>query len=165
MPDRFDNAKWLIGGGDGLNTIIVDVSDREGTGPGGYGMVCQDAVLEDAALIIQAPTLLTVARWLVASSDCDDTEDTKYERLLDDAIGLARAVIDKVAGRPVIHNLDGPIPFFDDCSTGDHGCYNDDQTCGCWCVDCIDLTEPRCSRCNDVLVDGVCPNAPNCVEA
>ena len=60
--DRFKNAQWYIGGGDALNTIIYDAGDLEGDGPDGHGMVCQDAVLEDAQLIAAAPELFAAAK-------------------------------------------------------------------------------------------------------
>ena len=66
MLDRFKDAKWYIGGGDQLNTIIYDASDLEGTRPDGHGMVCQDAVIEDARLIAAAVDLLAVAQRVVA---------------------------------------------------------------------------------------------------
>ena len=66
MLDRFKDAKWYIGGGDQLNTIIYDASDLDGTGPDGHGMVCRDAVIEDARLIAAAVDLLAVAQRVVA---------------------------------------------------------------------------------------------------
>lgn len=45
-----------------------------------------------------------------------------------------------------------------ECQTGAHNCFNDDQVCGCRCDKCIDLTEPRCDKCNVVLEDGICPD-------
>ena len=73
MADRFQNAQWYIGGGDELNTIIYDASDlfssdggRLGDGPDGHGMVCQDAVIEDARLRAAAVDLLAVAQRVVA---------------------------------------------------------------------------------------------------
>ena len=85
MLDRFKDAKWYIVGGDELNTNIYDASDvnlREGwasTVPGGHGMVCQGAVIEDARLIAVAPELLQVAYLAVSMGwggehhpDCDD---------------------------------------------------------------------------------------------
>ena len=99
MLDRFKDAQWYIGGGDELNTIIYDASDLEGTGPDGHGMVCQDAVIEDARLIVLAPTLLRIVKTLLASWECDPDEDTQYENLMDKAISEAREAIAKAEGR------------------------------------------------------------------
>ena len=99
MLDRFKDAQWYIGGGDELNTIIYDASDLEGDGPDGHGMVCQDAVIEDARLIALAPTLLRIVKTLVAAWECDPDEDSQYENLMDKAIGEAREAIDKGEGR------------------------------------------------------------------
>ena len=52
--------------------------------------------------------------------------------------------------------------FYDRCATGGHNCVNDDHPCGCRCANCIDVTEPRCDICNNPLVKGVCPDAPDC---
>ena len=98
MLDRFQNAQWYIGGGDELNTIIYDASDLEGTGPLGHGMVCQDAVIEDARLIVLAPTLLRIVKTLLASWECDPDEDAQYEDLMDKAVGEAREAIAKAEG-------------------------------------------------------------------
>ena len=152
LTNRFNDARWYIGGGDGFSAIIYDAGDLEGDGPNGHGMVCQDAVIEDAVLIASAPDLLRVAKTLVASWDCDENEDTRYETLMDLAVGQARAAIAKAEGRST-----------HDCATGNHKCYDDDQTCGCWCKGCIDLTEPRCPRCNGILEKGVCPDYQDCV--
>jgi hypothetical protein len=106
MLDRFKDAKWYIGGGDELNTIIYDASDlfssdggRLGDGPDGHGMVCQDAVIEDARLIVLAPTLLRIVKTLLASWECDPDEDAQYENLMDKAVGEAREAIAKAEGR------------------------------------------------------------------
>ena len=99
LTDRLRDARWYIGGGDGFSAIIYDASDLEGDGPNGHGMVCQDAVIEDAVLIASAPDLLRVAKTLVASWDCDENEDTRYETLMDLAVGQARAAIAKAEGR------------------------------------------------------------------
>ena len=79
MLDRFKDAKWYIGGGDELNTIIYDASDLEGDGPDGHGMVCESATPDDARLIAVAPELLQVAYLAVSMGwggehhpDCDD---------------------------------------------------------------------------------------------
>jgi hypothetical protein len=96
MMDRFKNAQWYIGGGDALNTIIYDAGDLEGDGPDGHGMVCQDAVLYDARLISQAPTLLRIVQTLLASWECDGNDDARHENLMDEAIGAARAAIAKI---------------------------------------------------------------------
>ena len=104
MLDRFKDAKWYIlplgyGKGDPLNTIIYDASDLEGDGPDGHGMVCQDAVIEDARLIALAPTLLRIVKTLLASWECDPDEDAQYESLMDQAVGEAREAIAKAEGR------------------------------------------------------------------
>jgi hypothetical protein len=65
MLDRFKNAQWYIGE-DGVSVTIYDASDLEGDGPDGHGMVCQDAVIEDARLIAAAVDLLAVAQRVVA---------------------------------------------------------------------------------------------------
>ena len=148
MLDRFQDAKWYIGGGDQLNTIIYDASDLEGDGPDGHGMVCQDAVIEDARLIAASPDLLAAAKALLQrgpvgiESEChwcgregEDTEDCSN----DDCMGtLARAAIAKATGWPV-------------CQDGQHRCFNTDQPCGCRCDDCRDDTEPRCDICNGLI--------------
>ena len=86
MLDRFKDAKWYVRSERGrhdridpLSTIIYDASDLEGDGPDGHGMVCQDAVIEDARLIAVAPELLQVAYLAVEMGwggehhpDCDD---------------------------------------------------------------------------------------------
>jgi len=113
MLDRFKDAKWYIlplgyGKGDPLNTIIYDASDLEGDGPDGHGMVCQDAVIEDARLIAAAPMLLQAAKALLQrgpvgiESECHwcgrEGEDTEHCSS-DDCMGtLARAAIAKVEG-------------------------------------------------------------------
>ena len=104
MLDRFKDAKWYIGE-DGVSVTIYDASDvnlREGwasTVPGGHGMVCQGAVIEDARLIALAPTLLRIVKTLLASWECDPDEDAQYENLMDKAVGEAREAIAKVEGR------------------------------------------------------------------
>lgn len=95
MPDRFDNAQWYIGWSGGSATIW-DSSDADGTGPSGHGMVCRGAVMEDAALIAQAPALFHLAKLLVASWECGEHEDAQYESLLDEAIDQAKVAIDMV---------------------------------------------------------------------
>jgi len=95
MLDRFKDAKWYIGG-DPLSATIFDASDPDG--PDGHGMVCQDAVIEDARLIALAPTLLRIVKTLLASWECDPDEDAQYENLMDKAIGEAREAIAKVEG-------------------------------------------------------------------
>ena len=108
MLDRFKDAKWYIGG-DQLNTIIYDASDLEGTGPDGHGMVCRDAVIEDARLIAASPDLLAAAKALLQrgpvgiESECNwcgrEGEDTEHCSS-DDCMGtLARAAIAKAEGR------------------------------------------------------------------
>ena len=89
MLDRFKDAKWYIGGGDQLNTIIYDASDLEGDGPDGHGMVCQDAVIEDTRLIASSPNLLAVAK--LAQSLLSEEYGDSYEVLkqLDAAIAKA----------------------------------------------------------------------------
>ena len=99
MLDRFKDAKWYIGGGDQLNTIIYDASDLEGDGPDGHGMVCESATPDDARLISLAPTLLRIVKTLLASWECDPAEDAQYESLMDQAVGEAREAIAKAEGR------------------------------------------------------------------
>ena len=103
MLDRFKDAKWYLVprlpvGGDPLSATIYDASDLEGDGPDGHGMVCQDAVIEDARLIALAPTLLRIVKTLLASWECDPDEDAQYEDLMDQAVGEAREAIAKVEG-------------------------------------------------------------------
>jgi len=97
MLDRFRNAQWYIGE-DGVSVTIFDASDLDGTGPDGHGMVCQDAVIEDARLIAMAPELLRIVKTLLASWECDPDEDAQYEDLMDQAVGEAREAIAKVEG-------------------------------------------------------------------
>ena len=89
MLDRFKDAKWYIGGGDELNTIIYDASDLEGTGPDGHGMVCESATPDDARLIASSPNLLAVAK--LAQSLLSEEYGDSYEVLkqLDAAIAKA----------------------------------------------------------------------------
>lgn len=57
--------------------------------------------------------------------------------------------------------LDSDAPTFDDdstCQTGEHGCRDGDQVCGCRCDSCEDETEPKCNVCNAILEDGDCAN-------
>ena len=149
MTNRYEDAQWYISGDDPLSATICDASDPLGDGPDGHGMVCESAVLEDARLIAIAPDLLRIVQTLLASWECDPDEDAQYENLMDKAIGEARQAIGKI---------EGTIRFYDDCATGYHDCYNQDQVCGCRCSSCIDLTEPRCNRCNAVLAHGACPD-------
>ena len=117
MADRFQNAQWYIGGGDELNTIIYDASDlfssdggRLGDGPDGHGMVCRDAVIEDARLIASAPELLTALINLTHALGDDHElclwcEDLSWEQRddmphhVDCVAGKARAAIAKAEGR------------------------------------------------------------------
>ena len=133
MLDRFKDAKWYIGGGDELNTIIYDASDLEGD-----GVVCQGAVIEDARLIAVAPELLRIVKTLLASWECDPDEDAQYEDLMDKAVGEAREAVAKAEGWLV-------------CQDGQHRCFNTGQPCGCRCDDCRDDTEPRCDICNGLI--------------
>ena len=169
LTNRFNDARWYIGGGDGLNAIVYDSNDLEGDGPNGHGMVCQDAVIEDAALIAASPDLLRVAKTLCEYADLGRLVVEKVNAdyaLLDEAIDDARAAIAKAEGREAPTN-DQPPSFyrtwFKDCATGNHQCYDDNQPCGCWCKDCNDLTEPRCPRCNSILEKGACPDYQDCV--
>ena len=151
LTDRLRGARWYIGRSDGLNAIIYDASDLEGDGPNGHGMVC-DAIQEDAVLIAASPDLLRVAKTLLAvleSVDFSPLTDGTYDQIPWAALEQAIA---KAEGRST-----------HDCATGNHKCYDDDQTCGCWCKGCIDLTEPRCPRCNSILEKGVCPDYQDCV--
>ena len=106
MADRFKDAKWYIGGGDQLNTIIYDASDPDGPG---HAVVCRHAVIEDARLIAAAPMLLQAAKALLQrgpvgiESECPwcgrEGEDTEHCSS-DDCMGtLARAAIAKAEGR------------------------------------------------------------------
>ena len=96
MLDRFKDAKWYIGGGDELNTIIYDASDLEGDGPDGHGMVCQDAVIEDARLIAAAPTMREALVDLIAQIEA-------YEQLH----GANTCAIDPVWARVAIAKAEG----------------------------------------------------------
>jgi hypothetical protein len=60
------------------------------------GEIGQSEADANARLISAAPTLLNVVKLLVASWDCDEEEDTEYENLLDEAVGEARRVLDKL---------------------------------------------------------------------
>ena len=108
LTNRFNDARWYIGGGDGLSAIIYDSNDLEGDGPNGHGMVC-DAIQEDAVLIAAAPDLLRVVKALLQrgpvgiESECHwcgrEGEDTEHCSN-DDCMGtLARAAIAKAEGR------------------------------------------------------------------
>jgi hypothetical protein len=137
MLDRFKDAKWYIGGGDQLNTIIYDASDLEGDGPDGHGMVCQDAVIEDARLIAASPDLLAAAKAMLAALESVDFSplpgiyDTIPWAALEQAIAKAEGWLV--------------------CQDGQHRCFNTDQPCGCRCDDCRDDTEPRCDICNGLI--------------
>ena len=96
MLDRFKDAKWYVGGGDQLNTIIYDASDPDGPG---HAVVCRHAVIEDARLIAVAPELFRIVKTLLASWECDPDEDSQYENLMDKAVGEAREAIAKAEGR------------------------------------------------------------------
>ena len=148
MLDRFKDAKWYIGG-DPLSATIFDASDLEGDGPDGLGMVCQDAVIEDARLIASAPELLTALINLTHALGDDHElclwcEDLSWEQRddmphhVDCVAGKARAAIAKVEGWLV-------------CQDGQHRCFNTGQPCGCRCDDCRDDTEPRCDICNGLI--------------
>ena len=73
-------------GGNVVAHIVVD------------GEIGQSEADANARLISAAPTLLNVVKLLVASWDCDEQEDTKYEHLVDAAVGEARRVLDKLEG-------------------------------------------------------------------
>ena len=96
MLDRFKDAQWYIGGGDELNTIIYDASDLDGTGPDGHGMVCQDAVIEDARLIAAAPTMREALVDLIEQIEA-------YERLH----GANTCAIDPAGARVAIAKAEG----------------------------------------------------------
>ena len=98
MPDRFQDAQWYVAGGYKLSAIICDASDPDLSSPHGHGMVCRSVVKEDAALIVQAPALLRIARILIMAAECSATEDHKYETLMDEAIDSARDAIAQVEG-------------------------------------------------------------------
>ena len=100
LTNRFNDARWYIGGGDGLNAIIYDASDLEGDGPNGHGMVC-DAIQEDAVLIAASPDLLRVAKTLLAvleSVDFSPLTDGTYDQIPWAALEQAIA---KAEGRDV----------------------------------------------------------------
>ena len=102
LTNRFNDARWYIGGGDGLNAIIYDASDLEGDGPNGHGMVCQGVAQEDAALIAASPDLLRVAKTLCEYADLGRLVVEKVNAdyaLLDEAIDDARAAIAKAEGK------------------------------------------------------------------
>jgi len=140
MLDRFKDAKWYVGGGDELNTIIYDASDLEGDGPDGHGMVCQDAVIEDARLIAVAPELLRIVKTLLEGYGGIIPFEVRFE---------AREAIARAEGWLV-------------CQDGQHRCFNTDQPCGCQCDDCRDDTEPRCDVCNQLInTQGQCEDDPS----
>ena len=105
MIDRFKNSQWYIGGGDELNTIIYDASDLWGTGPGGHGMVCRNAVIEDARLIAAAPTMRGALVDLIEQIEA-------YERLH----GANTCAIDPDRARAAIAKAEG---WFQ-CQDGQH---------------------------------------------
>ena len=72
MESRFTHATWYIGDDDGISTTIYDASDLEGTGPNGHGMVCRDAVHEDALLIALAPELYRMAQDFIEQVEAYD---------------------------------------------------------------------------------------------
>jgi hypothetical protein len=162
MPDRFHDAQWYVAGGDShrsiIDAMICDASDPDGAGPNGHAIVCRSVVKEDALLIAAAPDLLAACQSILAGVDFGlfdgESQDADWYK------NQVQAAVSKA----IAETRDEPIPFFDHCATGAHGCFNDDQVCACWCEDCIDLTEPRCDRCSTVLENGVCPDAPDCVE-
>jgi len=91
MEDRFRNAQWYIVGGDDLSTTIYDASDlKEGDDPAGQGMVCQDAVIEDARLIAVAPELLRIVKTLLEGYGGIIAFEVRFE---------AREAIAKAEGR------------------------------------------------------------------
>ena len=165
MAKDYSEARWYISSNDGIETTISDASDPTEDGD---GVVCWGATPDDAQLIVTGPALLKgkaelldVAETLLAMaqqphSDCVWASDTecRAEQYGDGNPGehsglrLAEAVIKK-----------GKQPsWWFECASGDHHCYNDDQVCGCRCDECIDLTEPRCNTCNQVLEHGLCPD-------
>ena len=96
MTHRFSNARWYIGD-DGIATTIYDASDLEGTGPNGHGMVCRDAVHEDARLIALAPELYRMAQDFIEQVEAyDRLHGPNSCPISPDA---ARAAIAKAEGR------------------------------------------------------------------
>ena len=93
MEDRFKDAKWYVGG-DPLSATIYDASDLEGDGPDGHGMVCQDAVIEDARLIAASPDLLAAAK-----AALDRFSDPALEGMAGDLLQELEEAIAKVEGR------------------------------------------------------------------
>ena len=127
-----------------------------------------DADEQDAnrKLVAAAPDLLLAAKAFLAvleNVDFSPLTDGTYDQIPWAALEQAIA---KTEGREAPTN-DQPPSFyrtwFKDCATGNHQCYDENQICGCWCKDCIDLTEPRCPRCNSILEKGVCPDYQDCV--
>ena len=126
MLDRFKDAKWYIGGGDQLNTIIYDASDLEGDGPDGHGMVCQDAVIEDARLIAASPDLLAAAK-------------AALDRLCDPYLGED----DGERQRPEIAALEQAIAKAEGPSGGYAQLLDTDPKFEAWVRGCVDKAEGR----------------------
>ena len=93
MLDRFKNAQWYIGE-DGVSVTIYDASDLDGTGPDGHGMVCQDAVIEDARLIAASPDLLAAAK-----AALERFSDPALEGMAGDLLQELEQAIAKAEGR------------------------------------------------------------------
>ena len=72
MKSRFTHAIWYIGDDADSSTTIYDASDLEGTGPNVHGMVCRDAVHEDALLIALAPELYRMAQDFIEQVEAYD---------------------------------------------------------------------------------------------
>ena len=96
MADRFTDARWYIASNDELNTITYDASDLEGTGPDGHGMVCRDAVLEDARLIAAAPGLRAIVLGFLSTLDVEGEDEAVAKAYYNQNIALFNAAIDLI---------------------------------------------------------------------
>jgi hypothetical protein len=125
MEDRFKDAKWYVGGGDELNTIIYDASDLEGDGPDGHGMVCESATPDDARLIAAAPTMREALVDLIEQIEA-------YERLH----GANTCAIDPDGARAAIARAEGP-------DGGYARLLDTDPKFEAWVRGCVDKAEGR----------------------